>query len=301
MAIKAFKGGWTQVPNVIINNDKLSLKAKGLWLYINSKPESWQFSVMGTCAQSTDGKDSVNSGVCELEKEGYLSRSQKKSNASRFAGYEWTLYDYCIHKSKESIPVSGNTERGKPVNGKPNTSKTIISKTIISKKEREEEPKSGSTLFPSKKIFNINELKKLSGDEVKERFPVIEKYLSHTKTDWKDLVLRCGRQTQYIEEAISFKKEERRIANVALLIDWLEYRKERGKEYTFARSIKAPWRMILGYVEGNTRIGSYELEKAKRAVEWSIESEWLKIFYKKEDLKEMKQDKSFDDRGVGIQ
>lgn len=35
--------GWE--PNDIIFNPNLSLKAKGLWLYMNAKPDGWFFCI----------------------------------------------------------------------------------------------------------------------------------------------------------------------------------------------------------------------------------------------------------------
>lgn len=40
---KAVTIPYTQVPNDVLYDGKLSLKAKGLWAYMNAKPSGWFF------------------------------------------------------------------------------------------------------------------------------------------------------------------------------------------------------------------------------------------------------------------
>lgn len=130
MAIfKRFKHDFTQVPNKIINNKDLSLKAKGLWLYIASKPEEWDYSVKGTSSQSKDGIDSVTSGTKELEKMGYLYREARKNKMGQWDGYDYHLFD----EPDKEIAIDGNAINGKSFNGEPpNHSNKELSNTITS-------------------------------------------------------------------------------------------------------------------------------------------------------------------------
>jgi hypothetical protein len=41
--LKKYVRNYTQVPNDIINDKRLSLKAKGLYLFLVSKPDNWDF------------------------------------------------------------------------------------------------------------------------------------------------------------------------------------------------------------------------------------------------------------------
>lgn len=67
------------IPNDILNSEELSLKAKGIFAYIQSKPDGWKFSAEKISLQSSDGIDSVQSGLQELEKHGHLIRSKVKN------------------------------------------------------------------------------------------------------------------------------------------------------------------------------------------------------------------------------
>ena len=61
-------------PNKLLNNEKISLKAKGLFVYIQSKPDGWSFSAEKIALSQKDGVNGVISAIRELEEHGYLSR-----------------------------------------------------------------------------------------------------------------------------------------------------------------------------------------------------------------------------------
>lgn len=71
--------GFTQVDNILLNDSDLSFKAKGIYSYLYSKPDGWDFSSDRIANDSMDGVDSVLSGLRELEKTGYLERKRLKT------------------------------------------------------------------------------------------------------------------------------------------------------------------------------------------------------------------------------
>lgn len=54
-------------PNNVLNNNNLTWKAKGLYAYIQSKPDDWEFAVNRISKDAKDGRDSTGGGVKELE------------------------------------------------------------------------------------------------------------------------------------------------------------------------------------------------------------------------------------------
>jgi hypothetical protein len=109
------------VPNDLLNDKGMSLKAAGLYAYIQSKPEGWNFSIKGIQTQNLDGKDSIASAVKELEDSGWLEREQVKNMHSQFDGYDYVL--------RARIGLS---DGGKPAIGKPATSnKEVSNKEIL--------------------------------------------------------------------------------------------------------------------------------------------------------------------------
>lgn len=76
-----------------LNNVGLSFKAKGILAYLLSKPDNWQILVSDLIKQSTDGRDSVYSGLKELEMNGYLERKIVRDGKGKFLGYEYVVYE----------------------------------------------------------------------------------------------------------------------------------------------------------------------------------------------------------------
>ena len=84
-----------QIPNDLLNRPDISFKAKGIWAYLQSKPDGWSFSVDRIASQAQEGKTAVSAGLRELQNEGYLIREPSQKNA---AG-QWTGYDYNLQAS----------------------------------------------------------------------------------------------------------------------------------------------------------------------------------------------------------
>lgn len=100
---------FTQVANGVLQDSQLSAKAKGLYAYLYSKPDGWDFALDRIVLEMADGRDSIYSGILELENNGYLSR--KKQSDGRTV--------YFIHFPPMfigSYPTTPNRQQGsKPV------------------------------------------------------------------------------------------------------------------------------------------------------------------------------------------
>lgn len=73
------KGYYTPMSNRHLRDINLSLKAKGLLSLMLSLPENWDYSAKGLATLCHEGRDSVESGLKELEREGYLLRKRLRS------------------------------------------------------------------------------------------------------------------------------------------------------------------------------------------------------------------------------
>ena len=120
---KGFRVQFTQVPNEVLNDNTISLKAKGLYCFILSKPDNWEFSVSGLKAQLKEGRDAIRNGLIELEDIGYLIRRQLVDDSNKFIANEYTIYD-------EKNPSSE-----KPTSENPSSEKPTQDNTILSNKE----------------------------------------------------------------------------------------------------------------------------------------------------------------------
>ncbi len=87
------KSNFVIIDSKILNNPRLSWKAKGLLAYLLSKPDGWQFYETEIAKRSKDGRDSVATGLKELENEGYLQRSWIRNDKGKFIGRQWDVYE----------------------------------------------------------------------------------------------------------------------------------------------------------------------------------------------------------------
>jgi hypothetical protein len=102
-------------PYVIVNkefvNDPLiSWKAKGILLYLLSKPDDWKVYESDIICHSTDGRDSVRSAIKELIENGYIIRSRKRDEKGRLNSAEYVVYEI---PSKNGFSNIGETNIGK--------------------------------------------------------------------------------------------------------------------------------------------------------------------------------------------
>lgn len=73
-----YNAKWDLGDNIetIWGDERLSLKAKGVWGYMRSKPPMWDFSASRMANESLDARKAVLGAMKELERFGYLSRSK---------------------------------------------------------------------------------------------------------------------------------------------------------------------------------------------------------------------------------
>ena len=106
---KQYQKGFTTVDNVVLNDTSLSWKAKGLFVYLWSQADEWDFYESEVVKHSTDKLGSLKSGLKELEHQGYLKRQILRDDKGKFKGNEWVLSDNPMFKNPISDnPISDN-------------------------------------------------------------------------------------------------------------------------------------------------------------------------------------------------
>lgn len=106
---------FTQVANEVLNDTNLSWKAKGLFAYLFSKPDGWDFAGKRISKDSSDGSKATYSGLKELEDAGYLGR-KKHGNGRVDYNLGFTENPYIISPIPEQFlkdPVSRNGKQPK--------------------------------------------------------------------------------------------------------------------------------------------------------------------------------------------
>ncbi|QPM68195.1 helix-turn-helix domain-containing protein [Atribacter laminatus] len=87
-----------EIPYVMLNkcaiyDNSLSFKAKGVLVYLLSRPDDWQIYESEIVKHSTDGKASVRAGIKELITHGYVIRQRRRTEKGKFQGYIYNVYE----------------------------------------------------------------------------------------------------------------------------------------------------------------------------------------------------------------
>ena len=130
----------------VAQDRRLSLKARGLFLLLQSLPETWQYTISGLATLAGTGKDQIRSGLAELLKVGYLVKEQAHDEGGKFAGNIFVLQEEAPLSEnpttvyEQTVPLSGKPIPEKPMTGKPSTENPTLIKEE-SKRKRNKTPK----------------------------------------------------------------------------------------------------------------------------------------------------------------
>lgn len=99
---------YTVMSNYHLRDKSISLKAKGLLSIMLSLPDDWDYSNRGLAGIVKEGVSCVGSGLRELEKAGYIKRTQLRDAHGRISDTEYIIYEK-PHKEEAS-----ETEKASP-------------------------------------------------------------------------------------------------------------------------------------------------------------------------------------------
>lgn len=130
----------------MIVDNSITAKAKGILLYLLSKPNEWKVYEVDIVNNMKDGRDGIRSGIKELIEQGYITRQLEQDDKGKFAGYSYNVYEYKENnpeykqitvdgKTVDGKTENGKTDNGKTENGKSDTSNTNLSNTVLSNTE----------------------------------------------------------------------------------------------------------------------------------------------------------------------
>lgn len=91
----------TDVYNGVILDRNISLKARGLLIFMLNLPDDWEYSEKRLSIVTGEGLNSLISGLKELENRGYLVRERQKTKDGRFSSVTYTIYENPIKRGDE--------------------------------------------------------------------------------------------------------------------------------------------------------------------------------------------------------
>lgn len=151
---KVYKTKYTVIDNAVIEDTKLSWKAKGLFTYLWSRPDNWNFYASEVAKHSKGSRDQVLTGLAELEASGYLRRSRKRDkNGHLTSQNEWLL--------SQEPNTAWIAEAAEKKAKKAAKSKTKKRKTIIKAVYKFKLPKSENPTLENPTLLNTNQTKYL--------------------------------------------------------------------------------------------------------------------------------------------
>lgn len=99
---------YTIIDNTSVNDRRLSAKAKGILLFLISKPDHWFITLPNLVSSFTDGTRSIRSGIDELIKHHYIIRTHERSKNGRFTFYDYSVFEQPV--KKDASPSSFKPE-----------------------------------------------------------------------------------------------------------------------------------------------------------------------------------------------
>ena len=130
------KNPFTAVPNIVLNDSRLTFKAKGLYSYLFSKPDGWVFYNQAILNETAEGITSFQSGIKELVKYGWLKKQQLIAKNGQFGGNEYELMTELSTQENMSTVTHKKSKAPseKPVTENP-ASDNPVTENILSYKE----------------------------------------------------------------------------------------------------------------------------------------------------------------------
>lgn len=215
---RRYERDYTQMANEFLKDTRLSWKAKGIIAYVQMLPDDWVLNMRDLTNRATDGRDSLYSGIKELEQYGYCEKQMRRNPDGTIAGYAYEICDKSVFQPCTENPVTDapqpeNPDTVKPDTGKPGTENPTLINTNDSKdlnkpnkqgsnpandvvgglfpeNEIEVKDKKKTTIFRNSGVFKLvkgndySEFEKLFATP--EFAPVDLVYYFHSVADWSD-------------------------------------------------------------------------------------------------------------------
>ncbi len=126
------KDPFSRIPNELLDDERLTWKAKGILAYLCGKPDGWKVRIADIAARGQGGKHAIRTALIELRACGYAEYIQPRAKG-KFGEGCWKVSDTPIFSPQPNFPHTDN-----PHTDNRHHSKKECSKTEIRKKETEE-------------------------------------------------------------------------------------------------------------------------------------------------------------------
>jgi hypothetical protein len=143
---------WVSVANDAVQDTRLSFRARGLLVYLLSKPDDWRCSSLSLAKDGLEGRDAIRAAMNELLDLGYLTIERAKDDKGRWA----TVID--VHEEPTGAWETGAGESAiasSPGPGSPGPDSQALTKGLGTKDCVEEETDVSSSRRAPNPIWDV--------------------------------------------------------------------------------------------------------------------------------------------------
>lgn len=118
---------FTQISNALFRDNRISLKAKGLFGLISTHSDGYGLTVSRIRKWCKEGRDAIRAALEELEVFGYLEREQMHDDEGKFDGVVYRITDMPAHlyelfgEDAPQLPTRARNSSSEPMSGFPTT------------------------------------------------------------------------------------------------------------------------------------------------------------------------------------
>lgn len=176
--------------NTHLKDKRLSLKAIGLLSVVLGLPEDWNYTVNGLVGIVKDGKDSVESAIKELKKNGYLrvEKIYPDENSNRIQ-YQYTFFENPQEVDFQPLENQGVEKQGVETQVLENpytykdTNKPNTNKLNTNKQSKHKYGEYSHVLLTDKEHAHLLDL---YGDSLDEHIKILDEYIETSGKKYKN-------------------------------------------------------------------------------------------------------------------
>ena len=216
------KNNYIVVPNSILRDKRISIKARGLLVIILSLPPKWKLTVSGLVTVTGAGETAVRAGLRELEKYGYVQCTRARDSKGRIGCMDYIIREVPLN---EENPKVENPEVEKPEL----ENLGVVSTDIV------------STDIVSTDIVSTNDMDSLQSRYFKVFWNTYPKHIKikETKEYWNKLPVDIDLYDKIIKSVTDYKKTEQWLDPTYIPNPLTYLRDERWRdEITHVKAIK---------------------------------------------------------------
>jgi hypothetical protein len=132
--VERYECGYVQLDRRILEDDRLSWKAKGLLAYLLSRPNDWSVQLRDLTKRSTDKEYAVRSALKELSELGYAEMAERRRKRDgTFEPVEYIVRELPLSGFRQVVPE----DQTRPLRGYPLVDNRAVTNKESTNKEKE--------------------------------------------------------------------------------------------------------------------------------------------------------------------